>query len=223
MSESCEEIMKEKILKALKWFFESFIWLGLVLLITDLVTKLVVIANKEVILSNGGIDLIPGFLRINYLINNNLVFGLSTGSDTTNRVIFCILAFTIVIGLMVFVIKKWGKLNKMYRAAFMMIFAGAFGNLIDRIFYSPEFLGNPVNGVVDWIDFYGVWAFNFNIADSCVVVAAFMLIIYMIVLEIIDYIKKNKEKTPEQKKEENEKVLSKTELEKQEYLDKKDE
>ena len=66
--------MKEKVLKYLKWFFESFIWLGLILLIIDIVTKQVVIANKADILAQGGIDLIPGFLRINYLINNTLVF-----------------------------------------------------------------------------------------------------------------------------------------------------
>lgn len=101
----------------------------------------------------------------------------------------------------------------------MMILAGAIGNVIDRIFYSPEFLANPVNGVVDWIDFYGIWKFNFNIADSCVVVAAIMLIVYMIVNEIIDYRKNNKDKP----KEDNEKVLSKTEQEKNAYLEDKDE
>ena len=209
----------EKFKKCLKWFYDSFIWLGVLLLIADLVSKLLVIANKDTIRAQGGIVLIPNFLRINYLINNNLVFGISTGSDLSNRVVFCCVAGAIVIGVIFFTIKKWGKLNKMFKAGIMMVLAGALGNMIDRLFYSPEFLDNSVNGVVDWIDFYGVWAFNFNIADSSVVVAAFMLIIYMLVVDIIDY--KNKPKEPKSV-ESNEKVLSKTEREKQEFIENQD-
>ncbi len=210
----------EKFKKGLKWFFTSFIWLGLLLLITDLVSKLSVVLNKDYILSQGGIVLIPNFLRINYLINNNMVFGISLGSDMANRIVFCVFALLIVIGVIVFTVIKWGKLNKFYRACIMMILAGALGNIIDRIFYSPEFLGSAVNGVVDWIDFYGIWPFNFNIADSAVVVAAIMMIVYMIVQEIIDYRKNNKDKP---KEDDNEKVISKTEQEKNEYLENKDE
>ena len=204
------------------WFFNSYIWLGLLLLIIDFVSKQLVVANKDSILSQGGVVLIPGFLRINYLINNNFVFGLSSGSDLVNRIIFCIVALAIVAGIVFYLIKKWDKTDRFYRACFMMIIAGAVGNVIDRIFYSPEFLGNPVNGVVDWIDFYGVWKFNFNIADSCVVVAAFMLIFYMLITDIIDY-RKKKATEPKPVKEDNEKVLSKTEQEKNKYIENKDE
>ena len=215
--------MKENIIKSLKWFFTSFIWLGLILLIADIVSKNVVVANREAILSgngNPGIVIIPNFLRINYIINNKLVMGLNLGSDIANRAVFIALAGVITIGLIVFMVLRWGKINKFYRACLMMIISGALGNIIDRLFYSPEYLGNSVNGVVDWIDFYGVWKFNFNIADSAVVVAAFMLIIYMIVNEIIDYIKTHKAKP---KEEDNVRVVSKTEQEKNKYLENKDE
>ena len=214
--------MKEKIAKSLKWFLLSFIWLGIILFVVDLVTKNIIVANKEVILANDGIVLIPGFLRINYIINNKLVMGLSFGNDNVNRILFIVFA-SLITGALIFVtVKKWDKLNKFYKACIMMIISGALGNLVDRIFYSPAFLGTTYNGVVDWIDFYGVWKFNFNIADSAVVVAAFMLIIYMIVNEIVDYVKTSKENPKEEK--DNEKVLSKTEQEKNKYLeDKKDE
>ena len=214
--------MKEKIAKSLKWFLFSFIWLGIILFVVDLVTKNIIVANKEVILANDGIVLIPGFLRINYIINNKLVMGLSFGNDNVNRILFIVFA-SLITGALIFVtVKKWDKLNKFYKACIMMIISGALGNLVDRIFYSPAFLGTTYNGVVDWIDFYGVWKFNFNIADSAVVVAAFMLIIYMIVNEIVDYVKTSKENPKEEK--DNEKVLSKTEQEKNKYLeDKKDE
>lgn len=219
--------MKDRIKSAFKWFFDSFIWLGLILLIADLVSKLIIVANKETILSQGGVVLIPGFLRVNYLINNTLVFGISLGSDLANRISFCIVASLIVIGLIIFLALKFNKVGKYYRACLMMILAGAIGNLIDRIFYSPEFLYSPLlgetkNGVVDWIDFYGIWKFNFNIADSAVVVAAFMLIIYMLVTDVRDYVK-NKKENPRPVKEDNTKVLSKTEREKQQYLDQTEE
>ena len=212
--------MKEKFLKTGKWVFESFIWLGVLLLIIDFVTKQVVVANSRHIISEGGIVLIPGFLRINYVINNNFVFGLSTGNDLTNRIIFCIVALVIVSIIIFFLIKKWGNIGKYYRACFMMVIAGALGNVIDRIFYTPEFLNSTVQGVVDWIDFYGVWKFNFNIADSSVVVAAFMLIIYMIITDVIEArIKAKNTPKEDSKKEETVKLVSKTEKEKNKYLE----
>ena len=213
------QIMKEKLIKALKWFFYSYIWLGILLLVIDFVTKQIIVAHRADV--EGGFVLIPNLLRVNYVINNTLMMGLSLGSDIANRVVFCVCASLISIGLVVFTALKWGKLGKYYKACIMMVLAGAFGNLIDRIFYSPEFLGNPVNGVVDWIDFYGIWGFNFNIADSSVVIAAFMLIIYVIVTEIKAYVEKKK--LEPKKEEDTTKVVSKTEQEKNKYLENKDE
>ena len=104
-----------------------------------------------------------------------------------------------------------------------MIMAGAVGNSIDRIFYSSSYLASPVTGVVDWIDFYWIpgWVWVFNIADSCIVVAAFMLIIYIIVQEVKDYRAKNK--TVVKQADAPKKVLSKTERELEEAKTKKDE
>lgn len=218
--------MKEKFLKGLKWFFNSYIWLGLLLLVIDIVTKNVIVANRQNIINQGGVVLIPNFLRINYIINNNLVFGLDIfKNELATRIVFSIIALLVTGGIIFYLIKKWDKTNRFYKACLFMIIAGAIGNAIDRIFFSPEYLsyidinGNYVayNGVVDWIDFYGIWGFNFNIADSAVVVAAFMLIIYMIVMEIIDY--RKKKKSEPKTEEDNTKVLSKTEQEKNKYLE----
>ena len=213
-----------KFKKGLKWFFNSFIWLGVILLIVDIITKNVVVINQEY--TKSGIEIIPGFLRIQYLVNPNIAFGMSLGNDIANKIVFSIVAVLVSTGIIIYLIKKWVKINRFYRAAFMLIIAGALGNVIDRLFYSAEYLNYQqgsalVAGVVDWIDFYGIWGFHFNIADSCVVIAAFMLIIYIIVDEIIFYQKKKKtEKAEEKDINKNEKVLSKTELEKQELLKK---
>lgn len=214
--------MKEKILPKLKWFFASFIWLGLLFLILDIVSKNVVVsAHKSGALGENGVVLIPNFLRIQYVINKNFVFGLDLfKNEIATRIVFCIVALSISAGIIVFLVRKWGKVNKFYKACLMMIISGAIGNSIDRIFYSTSYLAYPYSGVVDFIDFYGVWNFHFNVADIAVVVAAFMLIIYMIVSEIIDYYKKSKLKP--KTAEDNTKVISKTEQEKNKFLEKKE-
>ena len=74
-------------------------------------------------------------------------------------------------------------------------------------------------GVVDWINFFGVWRFNFNIADSAIVVAAFIMIIVIIVEEVKEY-KVKKAKRAEMENDDGEKVISATEKEKQELLNK---
>ena len=216
---------KEKLLKGLKFFLNSFIWLGVLLLVADIITKNVVVQNADT--TKSGVEIIPGFLRIQYLINPHVAFGLSTGSDVADKIIFSVVAIGVTIGIVIFLIKKWDKLNRLYRAAAMMIIAGALGNVFDRLFYSAEYLnffdatqGKYITGVVDWIDFYGIWGFHFNVADSAVVIAAFMLIIYMIVEEVKEYIQKKKLEPKEEKSEKKEeKLLSQTELEKQRLLE----
>ena len=220
--------MKEKLIKALKWFGKSFIWLGVLLLVIDIITKNVIVANKANIHGglNGGVDIIPGVLGVNYVINDTFMMGISFGSALANRIVYIIIAL-IALGIVGFIlVKYWKKLNGFYKATLFMIAAGGMGNLIDRIFYTKEYLGylrdgELVQGVVDWIDFYPFswWPYNFNIADASIVVAAFMLIIYLIVTEIIDYKNKQKEAPSVDK---NEKVLSKTEQEKAQYLENKE-
>ena len=220
---------KEKIIKVLKWFFNSFIWLGILLFVLDIVSKNIIVQNSNAIKAgggrNGGIDIIPGFLGINYVINEKIAFGLMIGTKQITQIIFSIVAVIVAIGIIIYLVKAWDKTNRYYKACLMMIIAGALGNVVDRIFYSPEYLnyvngsGELARGVVDFIDFYGIWGFNFNVADSCVVVSAFMLIIYMIITEIIDYRKRAKE-NPKVEKAKEEKVLSATEQEKLRLLEK---
>ena len=176
--------MKEKVITALKWFYKSFIWLGIVLLAVDIITKQLVI--------HAGVEPYSqiadwGFVHINYVLNYNAAFGLGADDHTISRVIYLVVASLVSIGLVTFLILK-RKDTKLYvRACLILILTGAIGNMIDRIFYAPYY------AVVDWIDFYWFWGYNFNIADSCIVVAAFMLIVYVIVLEVKDMIAKRNE------------------------------
>ena len=196
--------MKEKLLFALKWFYKSFIWLFIVLLGID-------ISTKQIVMNSGvtppGTIADWGLVRISYVLNPNAAFGLGADNPAVSRVIYLIVASLISIGLVFYLIYK-RKTTKLYiRACLIMVLAGAIGNMIDRIFYaSTDYC------VVDWIDFYWFWGYNFNIADSCIVVAAFMLIIYVIVGEVKDYREKNKSEVKPVNA--PKKVLSKSEQEK---------
>ena len=195
--------MKEKLLKGLKWFFNSFIWLGIILLAIDIITK--------VIIMNSGVKA-PGVVadwvvvRISYVQNPNAAFGLGADNPAVSRILYLVIASIISVALIVYLIIKRKNMKRFVRAALIMVVTGAFGNMIDRLFYAqPNQELHYV--VVDWIDFDWFWPYVFNIADSCIVVAAFMLIIYVIVGEVKDAIAKRKaEQGPTV-------VLSKTEKE----------
>ena len=89
--------MKEKFKIKLKWFLSSFIWLGLIFLIVDIISKNVVVsAYKSGALGDGGAVIIPNFLRIQYVINNHFVFGLDLlKNDVATRIVFVIVALGI--------------------------------------------------------------------------------------------------------------------------------
>ena len=176
--------MKEKIIKGLKWFYQSCIWLFIVLLTIDIVTKQLV-AHSGVQPGSQVADW--GFVHINYVLNYNAAFGLGTGNETASRILYLVIASLVTAGLVTYLILKRKETKLFIRACLVLIITGAIGNMIDRIFYGPYY------AVVDWIDFYWFWGYNFNIADSCIVVAAFMMIIYIIVLEVKDMIRKRNE------------------------------
>ena len=191
--------MKEKVINALKWFYQSFIWLFVILLAIDIVTKQLVMHSGA---NPGSIVLDWGFVHISYVLNPNAAFGLGADNPTVSRIVYLIVASLVSAGLITYLIVKRKEMKLYVRACLVLIVTGALGNMIDRIFYA-----STNYCVVDWIDFYWFWDYNFNIADSCIVVSAFMLIIYVIVLEVKDYIARRKAE-PKQ-----DKVLSKTEQE----------
>ena len=171
--------MKEKLLNALKWFYQSYIWLFIIFLGVDIATKQIII--------HSGVEPYEqiadwGFVRINYVLNYNAAFGIGANDPTVSRIIYLAVASVVTIGLVGYMIFQRKTMKPYVRACLILVVTGAIGNMIDRIFYAPY------HAVVDWIDFYWFWGFNFNIADSCIVVAAFMLIIYIIVIEVKEMI-----------------------------------
>ena len=190
---------KEKFIFGLKWFYKSFIWLFILFLGIDILTKQIIMHSG--LQPNSGEYFNWGFVHIGYVLNYNAAFGLGAKDPTLSRVLYLVIASLVTAGLVTYLILKRKTMKLYVRACLVLVITGAVGNMIDRIFYAPY------HAVVDWIDFYWFWGYNFNIADSCIVVAAFMLIIYIIVLEVKDYLAKRKEETVTVK------TLSKTEQE----------
>ena len=203
--------MKERLLSALKWFYKSFIWLFIVLLGLDILSKQLILAANAL---PGTTIADWGIVRISYVLNENAAFGIGASDPTVSRTIYLIVATLVSAGLVFYMIWKRKEMKIFIRACLVLIVTGALGNMIDRIFYGPleyaDATGLFSGSVVDWIDFYWFWSFNFNIADCCIVIAAFMLIIYIIVVEVKEMIAKRnaeiameKDLPEEEKQEEN--------------------
>lgn len=170
-------------------FLNSFIWLAILLFVADLITKLVVAHNREYIWAQGeqGLILIKGFLAINYVENPNAAFSMGFSNKEVNRVTYTIVAILGVICIIGYYVKKYKSTTRFVKACLMLMSVGGIGNLVNRLFFSFSHYC-----VIDWINFYGIWGFNFNIADSAIVVGTIMLIIHLIVTEV----KENRAKQP---------------------------
>lgn len=127
-------------------------------LLLDLITK--------AIFSGQSFVLINGVLSIYYTLNSGA--GWSLFSDYT--FLLTIFSGIILIGLVVFNMKFKPK-SKLYSISMGLIFAGAVGNFIDRVF-----LGTVRDFIkLDFINFP-----IFNIADSCLTVGAILLCVFLL-------------------------------------------
>jgi len=130
------------------------------------------------------IPLIGDWLKITYIENPNMAFGL----DISSKLILVIFSTIASIGI-VYYLYRHSSTRFLLRLTLALILAGAVGNLIDRTFYgiltgaAPLFYGN----VVDFMYFdlftlrllgfeFHFWPI-FNIADAAVSIGVVMLLI----------------------------------------------
>lgn len=81
-----------------------------------------------------------------------------------------LLNLVVSLGLVAFLLTRGARLDRLVRAASVLILAGAFGNMLDRL---------RLGYVVDFIDFQVGW-FDFavfNVADACIVIGAGLLLL----------------------------------------------
>ena len=119
----------------------------------------------------GAIPVIPRVLRITHWTNEGAAFSLFANSASPNAVRWGLICFTSLAAIMVlFLMVRLGDRFTLTTVALALIFAGALGNVHDRIAYGS---------VVDFIEvhiFTYHWP-DFNIADSAVVIGACLLLL----------------------------------------------
>lgn len=138
-----------------------FIFSSLILIFIDQLSKIIVTKH----LANGQkIIVIPEIFEIFYIENRGAAFGILQGQQK----LFFILTIVVLIILFIYLYKI--PLNKKYMPLYIvmiMIFSGAIGNFIDRL---------NKGYVVDFLYFKPINFPLFNVADSYITIACFMLL-----------------------------------------------
>lgn len=116
------------------------------------------------------IPVIDGFFSFTYVKNTGSAFGFMAGAPELVRQLMFLLLPVIFCGWIFVILIKTLKGPFYVSLAYALILAGATGNLIDRF---------SLGYVVDFLHFYAFdyHFYVFNIADSCITVAAGLLII----------------------------------------------
>lgn len=142
----------------------SFLWVTVVLLVLDQVSKQLVMHTMEY---REVIEVLP-FFNLYYVHNPGAAFSFLADAGGWQRWFFTAIAVVVSIVLL-FWLKATPKSNKPLCLAFCFILSGAIGNVIDRMLFGY---------VIDFLDFYigqNHWP-AFNIADSAIFIGAALLI-----------------------------------------------
>ena len=114
------------------------------------------------------VEVIPGFFWVHRLHNTGVAFGRFNGGEHSNLIFgtISVLALTAIVVMWL----KGAFPTRTSRTAATLLIAGILGNLTDRLAHGY---------VVDFLKFdlqFMVWP-SFNVADSCICVAAALLVI----------------------------------------------
>ncbi|MGD0941042.1 MAG: signal peptidase II [Terracidiphilus sp.] len=146
-------------------------WLLLIsaaIIFLDRLTKTWVTLNIKY---GGAIPVIPHVLRISHWTNDGAAFSLLADTARPNLVRWGLIGFTSLAALVIlFILVRVGNRFTLTSIALALIFAGALGNVHDRIAYGS---------VVDFIEVH-IFSYHFpdfNIADSSVVIGACLLVL----------------------------------------------
>jgi signal peptidase II len=139
-----------------------------VIILADRLTKVWVAAHIRL---GGAIPVIPRVLRITHWTNEGAAFSLFADSASPHLVRWALVGFSLAASLAVLVaMVRLGDRFTLTTVALALVFAGALGNLHDRILYGS---------VVDFIEVH-IFSYHwpdFNVADSSVVTGACLLLL----------------------------------------------
>ncbi|WP_281560157.1 signal peptidase II [Thalassomonas sp. RHCl1] len=142
-----------------------WIWLTLVFLVIDQVTKYWVAGSMDLYQSIK----VTAFFNITYVHNLGAAFSFLADQAGWQRWFFAAIA-TVASVIFVIWLAKTPKENKSLSIAFALMLSGALGNLFDRVL---------LGYVIDFLDFY-VGSYHwpaFNVADSAIFVGAVLMVL----------------------------------------------
>ena len=141
--------------------------ISIVILALDQATKLYVDANFRL---HESIPVIHGWFNLTYVRNKGAAFGIF--ADSAVRIPFFITVSIVAMLGILWYIRRLSNDQKLAVFSLSLVFAGACGNLIDRI---------RLGEVIDFLDVY--WQRHhwpaFNVADSAITVGVTLLLIDM--------------------------------------------
>ena len=117
--------------------------------------------------------IIHGLLNLTRIHNTGAAFGLLSGQVSPARTFFFLAVSVLAMGVVVWMLLRLPKGQKMEQVALSLIFAGALGNVVDRI---------RLGEVVDFIDIYYRsyhWP-AFNVADSAISIGVILLLFRLV-------------------------------------------
>ncbi len=158
-----------------------YIILFFVTLFADQITKIVCDAHQV------NIPVIEGVLKIDIAYNKGASFSFLSNVEWA-QTFFIILTVVVLAFGVGFILYEKPK-SKWLNSALALMFSGTIGNFIDRLAfkYVRDFINVP---------FFA----NFNVADICLCVGAFMLVFYVLFLgkDPVFNFKKNKEESKDE-------------------------
>jgi signal peptidase II len=145
-----------------------FFLIALVVLLIDHLTKYRISTTMTLF---DAIEIIPGYLRISYVRNSGVAFGLFDGHSSPWKPYF--LATMAVVAVVVILIysRRMPMERILLQTALAVTTGGILGNFFDRIVHGS---------VVDFIEFHMRDSFHwptFNVADSAITIGIAMLLI----------------------------------------------
>ena len=141
--------------------------IAVLILILDQATKWLASARLD---GHEAIEIIPGYLRLSFIRNSGVAFGLFTEVQSAWKpIILSLLAVAAIIVIVVYS-RRMTSRRILLRVALAIIMGGILGNLADRLVHGS---------VVDFIEFHVHESFywpTFNVADSAITIGIALLL-----------------------------------------------
>lgn len=138
-----------------------YIILVAILIALDQVSKYIIDNN---FFEGDTLGVITDFFHITYVKNRGIAFGMFQGKLN----IISIATVIAIIAIIYYLYKDRNKMPILEKIGFNFILAGAIGNMIDRV---------ARGFVIDMIDFRGIWAFVFNLADVWINIGVLLILL----------------------------------------------